>query len=371
MKLALTEHGATDIRIAMNVCPRELTQTPIEGLILDKLEAYGLPANWLEIELTEDTALDAAAVSDKLGALSRAGVSIAIDDFGVGYSSLSRIRQLRVNRVKIDRSLVTGLNEAGDKRGLVQAVIDLGKALSLEVVAEGVETETDLVALREMGCPFAQGYHLGRRCRPKGDRDLRRPAAEGRLSVSAGGSRTAARGGRCAGRPARIRPEGRVAALVVEIPAAASAGLPDALLHPVADALHEADLRRLADLDGLPALGQGLQAADDVIDLDLDHGDDRVVADARIGAEQDEVVRESRDGDALEGLHAVRPRLGEAAPLAADHLRAQRPAEHVEAGGEDEGVEVVLRPVRHLDPLGQDAGDGAGLQGHVVPLRAG
>jgi len=162
MKLALTEHGATDIRIAMNVCPRELTQTPIEGLILDKLEAFGLPADWLEIELTEDTALDAAAVSDKLGALSRAGVSIAIDDFGVGYSSLSRIRQLRVNRVKIDRSLVTGLNEAGDKRGLVQAVIDLGKALSLEVVAEGVETETDLVALREMGCPFAQGYHLGR-----------------------------------------------------------------------------------------------------------------------------------------------------------------------------------------------------------------
>ena len=161
-KLALGERGAADIRIAMNVCPRELTQMPIEVLILEKLEAFGLTADWLEVELTEDTALDAAAVSDKLAALSRAGVSIAIDDFGVGYSSLSRIRQLRVNRVKIDRSLVTGLNEAGDKRGLVQAVIDLGKALSLEVVAEGVETETDLIALREMGCPFAQGYHLGR-----------------------------------------------------------------------------------------------------------------------------------------------------------------------------------------------------------------
>lgn len=162
MKLALSERGAADVRIAVNICPRELMQTPIEQLILDKLDAFGLPADGLEIELTEDTALDAAAVSDKLAALSRAGVSIAIDDFGVGYSSLSRIRQLRVNRVKIDRSLVTGLNEAGDKRGLVQAVIDLGKALSLEVVAEGVETETDLAALREMGCPFAQGYHLGR-----------------------------------------------------------------------------------------------------------------------------------------------------------------------------------------------------------------
>lgn len=162
MKLALNERGGSDIRIAMNVCPRELTQMAIEVLILEKLQAFGLPADGLEIELTEDTALDAAAVSEKLAVLSRAGVSIAIDDFGVGYSSLSRIRQLRVNRVKIDRSLVTGLNEAGDKRGLVQAVIDLGKALSLEVVAEGVETETDLIALREMGCPFAQGYHLGR-----------------------------------------------------------------------------------------------------------------------------------------------------------------------------------------------------------------
>ncbi len=161
-KLILSERCVDDIRIAMNVCPRELTQIPLEVLILEKLKAFGLAADWLEIELTEDTALDAAAVSDKLAALSRAGVRIAIDDFGVGYSSLSRIRQLHVNRVKIDRSLVTGLNEAGDKRGLVKAVIDLGKALSLEVVAEGVETETDLIALREMGCPFAQGYHLGR-----------------------------------------------------------------------------------------------------------------------------------------------------------------------------------------------------------------
>ncbi len=79
----------------------------------------------------------------------------------MGYSSLSRLRQLRVNRVKIDRSLVTGLGEAADKRGLVQAVIDLGRALKLEVVAEGVETQSDLTALRAMDCPFAQGYHLG------------------------------------------------------------------------------------------------------------------------------------------------------------------------------------------------------------------
>lgn len=162
MKLALCERGADAVRIALNVCPRELAQAPLDEIILGKLRAFGLPADGLEIEVTEDTALDVAAVSEKLANLSAAGISIAIDDFGVGYSSLSRLRQLRVNRVKIDRSLVTGLGEAADKRGLVQAVIDLGRALKLEVVAEGVETQSDLTALRAMDCPFAQGYHLGR-----------------------------------------------------------------------------------------------------------------------------------------------------------------------------------------------------------------
>lgn len=175
MKLALEERHADAVRIAMNVCPRELAQAPLDEIILSKLSALGLKADGLEIELTEDTALDVAAVTEKLSNLSEAGISIAIDDFGVGYSSLSRLRQLRVNRVKIDRSLVTGLGDAGDKRGLVQAVIDLGRALALEVVAEGVESETDLLALREMNCPLAQGYHLGRPMRAEAVFDLLAP----------------------------------------------------------------------------------------------------------------------------------------------------------------------------------------------------
>lgn len=177
MKLALRDRGADTVRIALNVCPRELAQAPLDEIILGKLHAFGLRADCLEIEVTEDTALDVAAVSEKLATLSDAGISIAIDDFGVGYSSLSRLRQLRVNRVKIDRSLVTGLEEADDKRGLVQAVIDLGRALKLEVVAEGVETESDLTALRDMGCPFAQGYHLGRPMRAEAVLDALAPPA--------------------------------------------------------------------------------------------------------------------------------------------------------------------------------------------------
>ena len=158
--------GVPDIRVAMNVSPREMAQIPVDEIVLDRLQALGLPPSLLEIEITEETALDIAAVQGKLLALSRAGIRVALDDFGTGYSSLASLRQLRAGRVKIDRSLVTGLSASDDKRGLVQSVLGLGRALGLEVVAEGVETAEDLATLRTLGCPFLQGYHLGRPPRP-------------------------------------------------------------------------------------------------------------------------------------------------------------------------------------------------------------
>jgi diguanylate cyclase (GGDEF)-like protein len=159
---ALRAGGVPDIRVAMNVSPREMAQIPVDEIVLDRLQALGLAPAFLEIEITEETALDIAAVQGKLAALSRAGIRVALDDFGIGYSSLASLRQLRAGRVKIDRSLVTGLSASDDKRGLVQAVLGLGRALGLEVVAEGVETAEDLATLRTLGCPFVQGYHLGR-----------------------------------------------------------------------------------------------------------------------------------------------------------------------------------------------------------------
>jgi EAL domain-containing protein (putative c-di-GMP-specific phosphodiesterase class I) len=159
---ALRAAGIPDIRVAMNVSPREMAQIPVDEIVLDRLRALGLPPCLLEIEITEETALDIEAVQGKLLALSRAGIGVALDDFGIGYSSLASLRQLRAGRVKIDRSLVTGLSTSDDKRGLVQAVLGLGRALGLEVVAEGVETAEDLATLRALGCPFLQGYHLGR-----------------------------------------------------------------------------------------------------------------------------------------------------------------------------------------------------------------
>ena len=162
MLCALRDRGLTELSVAMNVSPREMAQIAVDEIVLERLRTLGLPTARLEIEITEETALDIEAVQDKLLALSRAGIRMALDDFGTGYSSLASLRQLRADRVKIDRSLVTGLTEAEDKRGLVQAVLGLGRALGLEVIAEGIETADDLTTLQALGCPFMQGYYLGR-----------------------------------------------------------------------------------------------------------------------------------------------------------------------------------------------------------------
>lgn len=162
MMLTLRARGLGDVRVAMNVSPREMAQIAVDEIVLARLRALGLPLPMLEIEITEETALDIEATQDKIAALSQAGIRLALDDFGVGYSALASLRALRADRIKIDRSLVTGLTAVDDKRGLVQAVLGLGRALGLDVVAEGVETAEDRATLEAMGCRFMQGYHLGR-----------------------------------------------------------------------------------------------------------------------------------------------------------------------------------------------------------------
>ena len=162
MLCGLRERGAEGVRVAMNVSPREMAQVAVDEIVLGRVYALDLPPALLEIEITEETALDIEAVQGKLAALSKAGVRVALDDFGTGYSSLASLRQLRADRVKIDRSLVTGLTTSDDKRGMVHAVLGLGRSLDIEVVAEGIETADDLETLRSLGCPLMQGYHLAR-----------------------------------------------------------------------------------------------------------------------------------------------------------------------------------------------------------------
>jgi len=150
------------LRVAMNMSPREVSQLAVDDLIIAKLRKLDLPASMLEIEITEDTAKDIRSVQGKLAALANEGVRIAIDDFGVGYSSMSSLRQLHVDRIKIDRSFVYGIAESVDDRKVVQSILSLGKSLGIEVVAEGVETEADLRILRQLGCVTMQGHYFAK-----------------------------------------------------------------------------------------------------------------------------------------------------------------------------------------------------------------
>lgn len=147
--------------VAMNVSPREVSRIAIDEFVLDRLRGLNLPAHMLEIEITEETAMDIRSVQAKLNHLTQAGVRIAVDDFGAGYSSLSSLRKLNANRIKIDRGFVTGITESASDQILVQMILKLGQALGVEVVAEGVETEDTLHLLQDLGCELMQGYHLG------------------------------------------------------------------------------------------------------------------------------------------------------------------------------------------------------------------
>jgi diguanylate cyclase len=146
--------------VAMNLSPREVSRIAIDEFVLKKLHDLALPPAMLEIEITEETAMNTRAVQDKLNRLSASGIRIAIDDFGVGYSSLASLRHLQVNRIKIDRCFVTGIAASASDQILVQTILKLGQSLGLEVVAEGVETADDLELLQSLGCERMQGYHL-------------------------------------------------------------------------------------------------------------------------------------------------------------------------------------------------------------------
>ena len=150
-------------RIAINISSRELSQADFFMRLRHAIDAHQAPAVMLELEITESLAMEMKARTlDQIGALRREGVRIAIDDFGTGYSNLSRLRELPVDRVKIDRSLVRDIAVSAEARTICSAVVGLIQGLGMEVVVEGVETEAQMEMLRVIGCTLFQGYHLAR-----------------------------------------------------------------------------------------------------------------------------------------------------------------------------------------------------------------
>lgn len=148
--------------IAVNVSPRSLHHSAFPGRVSELLETHGTPAGSLTLELTENLVMsDPDGSARCLHQLHEMGVTLAIDDFGRGYSSLSYLRRLPVDHLKIDRSFLIGLAD-GEDDTLVRCMIDLAHNLGMQVVAEGVETEAVYQLLVELGCDAVQGFHVSR-----------------------------------------------------------------------------------------------------------------------------------------------------------------------------------------------------------------
>lgn len=149
--------------IAVNVSALQLGQEKFAENILSVLKQYKLEASLLELEITETAILEHKQLAiDSLNLLRKAGISVSLDDFGTGYAGFAHLNALPVNRLKIDRSLITELSNTHDDSHIVSSTITLAKRLSLQVIAEGVETLDQLVYLRLAGCDIGQGYLFSR-----------------------------------------------------------------------------------------------------------------------------------------------------------------------------------------------------------------
>ena len=154
--------GNTHWRIAVNLSALQFCHTGLIHTVATALSRYGLPANSLTLEITETTAMsDADASMAVLQQLSEMGVDLSIDDFGTGYSSLMYLKRLPANELKIDRGFVRDLENDSDDAAIVSAIVALGQALNLRIVAEGVETSSQRHFLTRLGCDSLQGYLLG------------------------------------------------------------------------------------------------------------------------------------------------------------------------------------------------------------------
>ncbi len=155
--------GHPDFFMAVNVSGRELGRSDLVDRIEAVLFESGLPPDRLEVEITESTAAaQPVEALEELHQLRRAGISIAIDDFGTGYSSLSKLATFPADRLKIDRSFLSGIKRETDEAPLVSATIALAHQLGMKVTAEGVETPAQLAFLRRQGCDLLQGYIFSR-----------------------------------------------------------------------------------------------------------------------------------------------------------------------------------------------------------------
>ena len=160
---AWRDAGLPALRVAINLAASHFLDDGLLPLLIGETQRYGIPPEQIELELTESMVMqDTARVRAMLGSMHAHGFQLAIDDFGVGYSSLSLLSFLPVDTLKIDRSFVEDMLNVPRQASIVRAIIALARGLGLEVVAEGVETAEQADALHREGCDLIQGYHFAR-----------------------------------------------------------------------------------------------------------------------------------------------------------------------------------------------------------------
>ena len=168
-----------DLEIAVNVSARQLQHPEFVEHVDDALERADLPGHLLTLELTESVLVASGErAAQQLAVLKERGVKLALDDFGTGYASLAYLQRLPVDIVKIDRSFTAKIDSGADDLALLEGIVGLGKALGLQLVAEGIERHAQQGIVRDLGCHGAQGFHFGRPASAAATATLTADAAE-------------------------------------------------------------------------------------------------------------------------------------------------------------------------------------------------
>jgi EAL domain-containing protein (putative c-di-GMP-specific phosphodiesterase class I) len=151
------------LTLSVNISARQLQDRGFVDEVAEIVAQYGLPPEQLVLELTESSLVeDPDQAVRRLRELRLLGIRLAIDDFGTGYSSLGYLQRYPIEILKVHRAFVAELGNGSDEPTLAKAIFELARHLGMQTIAEGVEEEEQLAALRELGCAYAQGYHFAR-----------------------------------------------------------------------------------------------------------------------------------------------------------------------------------------------------------------
>ena len=164
----LLKKTGLDLTLSINASVRHLLKADFVDEIRELLQISGIPAENLEIEITESVMIDSVDKALQcIDEIKSMGIKIAIDDFGTGYSSLSYLHRFPANLLKIDKSFIDEMNKSDSSRKYIASIISIGHVLGFEVISEGVEEEDQLDTLKNVGCDLVQGYIWGRPLSPE------------------------------------------------------------------------------------------------------------------------------------------------------------------------------------------------------------